>query len=153
MGTELFVGHEVRQTQGEDRPRAFDRQLQPRAAAVEMKKPGDASQRCVHIRRVLREQTDEPERVQPGMPADQQAEVRAAGPDRPMGEQAAARRLRDAVVRAVEQRGIEPQLGEHCGRIGTEATQNFGNREHGTDADGGLLSGDARCRPYPLGCR
>ena len=118
-----------------------------------MKKSREAAHCRAHIRRVLRQQAHEPERVQPGLLAHQQAEVPAAGPGSAMTEQAAARRLRDAAVRAVEQRRFEPQLGEHLCRIGAEATQNIGNRKDGTNADGGVFRDDTLCRPWPPGQR
>jgi hypothetical protein len=147
---ELVGGREVRQAQSKHRLLTIDCQLQSRAAAVQMDESRDAAQRRGHVRRVLRQQPDEPERVQPGLLAHQQAEVRTAGPGRAMREQAAAHRLRDAVVRAVEQRRFKPLFREHLGRIGAEAAQDVGNRENGADAHGCLLRGDTRSRPWPV---
>ena len=91
----------------------------------------EAAHRRSHVRRVLHEQADETEGMQPVVLTDQETEMRAAGPGRAMTQDAIANRVGDPSLRVIEQFQVVTQLGQHLLGIRAEAAKNV---RYGHDA-------------------
>ena len=86
----------------------------------------------------LHQQADEPQRFQASLLADEQAEMRAGGPGRAVGQQPVPGGVVDPVLGIVEHPGVESGLGQDGRWVETQLSQDRRQRQGPADPQRGL---------------
>ena len=94
-----------------------------------------AAQRRFHVRRVLHQKANEPERLQPILLTDEESEMRAARPGGAVADNVVAGCQGDAVLAVIEQSQVVPQFAEHLLGIRSQAPEEVGDGQDAPDAD------------------
>jgi hypothetical protein len=84
----------------------------------------EAAQRGFDVGRVLRQQADEPQRLQGVALSDQKSDVTAARAFYAMRNPVIACRVRNPVVRIVEERHVGACFGQQAGRVLSQTLQD-----------------------------